>query len=227
MAAASPPHGFAGPPNPPDSATVTSLVVGPLPLPSRYISAAAVTYSQRWMGERSGGDGSGGGGGGGEGDVAPPPTHKVWEVLRGVDAVSVLLHHTRRRTFLLARQFRPAVWYAARRRAGGEDGAATDGGGAAGLAATAGSGFVLELCGGLCDKPGLSPEGAAVEEVEEEMGYAVAESALRQVCEFPEALGLLGTRLCTYYVAVTDGDRVPGGGEWGGGSEGVGEGGRG
>lgn len=66
------------------------------------------------------------------------------EVFVTGNAVAALLYDTRKDTFILVEQFRPAVGQA-----------------------------MLELVAGLLDKDGESPEEAIIREIKEEVGYAV------------------------------------------------------
>ena len=76
-----------------------------------------------------------------------------------------------------------------------------------------GDGMTVELCAGLLDKEGLSPEEIAIEEIEEECGYRVPKEALRKITSFYTSVGHSGSRQILYYAEVTEAMRVgPGGG---------------
>jgi len=113
---------------------------------------------------------------------------RSWEILEAHDSVAVLIRHRERKSFILVRQFRPAVY------------------------AHGGDGMTLELCAGLVDKP-KPLEQIAAEEVEEECGYRPDPSALERVSAFYTSVGFAGSRQTLYYVEVDESLRVgPGGG---------------
>ncbi len=114
---------------------------------------------------------------------------KSWEVLRSRDSVAILLWHRERERFILVRQFRPPVYL------------------------SNGEGMTVELCAGLLDKPELSPEEVAREEIEEECGYRVASEDLQRITSFYTSVGHSGSRQILYYAEVTEAMRTgPGGG---------------
>jgi len=114
---------------------------------------------------------------------------KSWEVLEAGDSVAVLIWHREHERFVLVRQFRPAVYLHNR------------------------EGMTVELCAGLLDKEGHSPEEVAAEEVEEECGFRIDPSALRKINSFYTSVGFAGSRQILYYTEVEESMRVgPGGG---------------
>lgn len=137
----------------------------------------------------------------------------VWDIVESWDACGILLYHRDRKAFLAVRQFRPAVW-ASRSRAlqSGFVPSAEGRPSPSTAVADATVGFTLELCGGLCNKAGLSLAQIAAEEVEEEMGYRVDPDALVPLFCMTEAVGLLGTSLHVFYAEVSDACRVSDGG---------------
>ena len=113
---------------------------------------------------------------------------KSWEILRTGDSVAVLIWHRERERFVLVRQFRPAVYWHNR------------------------EGMTVELCAGLLDKEGYSPEEVAAEEMEEECGFRIDPSALRKINSFYTSVGFAGSRQILYYAEVTESMRVGQGG---------------
>jgi 8-oxo-dGTP pyrophosphatase MutT (NUDIX family) len=71
-----------------------------------------------------------------------------------------------------------------------------------------------ELCAGLLNKgEGVSLAQHAAEEVAEEVGYAVRPGDLQPLFRMREAVGIAGTTIYVYYVAVDDAQKLfPGGG---------------
>ena len=112
---------------------------------------------------------------------------KSWEVVEAHDSVAILIYHTVRDSFILVRQFRPAVYL------NNHDG------------------MTVELCAGLVDKS-LSLEQIAIEEIEEECGYAVSTDAIERISSFHTSVGFAGSRQTLYYAEVDDSVRVGDGG---------------
>ncbi|WP_457607003.1 NUDIX domain-containing protein [Nitratifractor sp.] len=113
---------------------------------------------------------------------------RSWEILKAGDSVAILLWHRERERFVMVRQFRPPVYL------------------------HNGDGMTVELCAGLLDKGGFSPETVAVEEVEEECGYRIAESDLQKITSFYTSVGFAGSRQILYYAELTGAMRVGSGG---------------
>ncbi|XP_023561402.1 uridine diphosphate glucose pyrophosphatase isoform X3 [Octodon degus] len=111
---------------------------------------------------------------------------KSWDFMKTHDSVAVLLFNSSRRSLVLVRQFRPAVYAGEVERcfpgslaAVGQDGSLEL------LPALPGSvGVTVELCSGLVDQPGLSLEQVACKEAWEECGYCLAPSDLRWVATY-------------------------------------------
>lgn len=121
---------------------------------------------------------------------------RSWTVVRGFEAVAVLVYHATRKTFVLVRQFRPPVYL----RSSEEQ--KTQGN----------AGFTLELPAGLLDKDGLSAAETGAEEVREETGYVVDASRLVPITVCRGNVGLIGSRIHLYYVEVSDEDADGSGG---------------
>ncbi len=113
---------------------------------------------------------------------------RSWEVLEAGDSVAVLIYHKKKDSFVLVRQFRPAVFMK------NDDG------------------ITVELCAGLLDKD-LSPEETAVEEIEEECGYCVEPESLFKIASFYTSVGFAGSRQTLFYTEVDESMKCgPGGG---------------
>ncbi|WP_292658732.1 NUDIX domain-containing protein [Nitratifractor sp.] len=113
---------------------------------------------------------------------------KSWEVLEAGDSVAILIWHREHERFVLVRQFRPAVYLHNR------------------------EGMTVELCAGLLDKAGHSPEEVAAEEVEEECGFRIDPARLRKITSFYTSVGFAGSRQNLYYAEVVESMRVSQGG---------------
>ncbi|KAF6263726.1 NUDIX hydrolase domain-like protein [Scenedesmus sp. NREL 46B-D3] len=124
-----------------------------------------------------------------------------WDIIQAHSSVACVLYHKDMDAFLLVRQFRPAV-YAHRLRE-----AAADSKPAPGRAA----GFTIELCAGLVDKAKSLPQ-IVVEEIHEEVGYAVAVEGVVQVSAAVAAAGNNGATSTMFYAEIDNSQRVNAGG---------------
>ena len=113
---------------------------------------------------------------------------KRWEAVVSHDAVSVLLYHKERDSFVLVKQFRPPV-----------------------LNANKKDGFTYELCAGIIDKE-LSDKEIAREEVLEECGYDVPLESIQKVTSYYTSVGISGVLQTLYYCEIDDSMMVNAGG---------------
>jgi len=81
---------------------------------------------------------------------------KDWEVVEAHDSVAILIYHREHDSYVLVKQFRPAVYL------------------------NNGEGMTVELCAGLVDKD-LSLAQIAREEILEECGYDVPLEGLKKI----------------------------------------------
>jgi len=112
---------------------------------------------------------------------------KSWEVVQAHDSVAVLIYHTEQRSFILVKQFRPAVYLNNE------------------------NGMTIELCAGIVDKD-LSLEEIAKEEIEEECGYVVPVEGLERITSFHTSVGFAGSKQTLYFVEVDEYMKVSEGG---------------
>ncbi|KAM9435919.1 uridine diphosphate glucose pyrophosphatase NUDT14 isoform 2-T2 [Clarias gariepinus] len=158
-------------------------------------------------------------------------TKKSWDFMRTHDSVSVLIFNTTSHCFILVKQFRPAVYMCewermkpAHTMPEGEQGGA-DHAVAAPKEEQEGSeepshpqqppasaGVTYELCAGIVDKPHLSLEEIACQEVLEECGYEVPVSKLRRITSYRSGVGVTGAKQTMFYAEVSDENRVGEGG---------------
>jgi UDP-sugar diphosphatase len=113
---------------------------------------------------------------------------KSWEVVKAHDSVAVLIYHKERDSFVLVQQFRPAVYMGNMQ-----------------------NGITVELCAGIVDKE-LSLAEIAIEEIEEECGYAVPLNSIERITQVNNAVGFAGSRQTLFYTEVTESMRVSDGG---------------
>ena len=112
---------------------------------------------------------------------------KDWEVVQAHDSVAILIYHSTFKSFILVKQFRPAVYVKNK------------------------DGMSLELCAGIVDKE-LSLQQIAQEEIEEECGYAVPLGSVQKISSFYTSVGFAGSKQTLYYVEVDESMKVSEGG---------------
>ncbi|XP_064919363.1 uridine diphosphate glucose pyrophosphatase NUDT14 isoform X2 [Columba livia] len=141
--------------------------------------------------------------------------------MRTHDSVSILIFNTSRQCFVVVKQFRPAVYMCEVERHHPEVFRDQDKESFSRLEdpLPAAVGVTYELCAGIVDKPDLSLEEIACEEILEECGYRVPVTELRRITSYRSGVGVTGSRQTLFYAEVTDQMRT---GE-GGGQPGEGE----
>lgn len=112
---------------------------------------------------------------------------KNWEVVQAHDSVAILLYHREYNSFILVKQFRPAVYV------------------------NNSDGISLELCAGIVDKD-MSLQQIAQEEIEEECGYAVSLENIQKITSFYTSVGFAGSKQTLYYAEVDENMKVSEGG---------------
>jgi len=112
---------------------------------------------------------------------------KSWEIVQAHDSVAVLLYHSTKDTFILVKQFRPAVYLNNH------------------------NGMTVELCAGIVDK-NLSLIQIAQEEIEEECGYRVKIDNIQKITSFHTSVGFAGSKQTLYYAVVDESMKVSEGG---------------
>ncbi|XP_059504908.1 uridine diphosphate glucose pyrophosphatase NUDT14 isoform X2 [Stegostoma tigrinum] len=111
---------------------------------------------------------------------------KYWDFMKTHDSVSILIFNTTRECFILVKQFRPAVYMCECARQGmlPDDETTADDSSQLGKLLPASAGITYELCSGIVDKPGLSLQQIAKEEVLEECGYDVPVESLQKITSY-------------------------------------------
>jgi UDP-sugar diphosphatase len=112
---------------------------------------------------------------------------RTWEIAEVFDSVAILIYHKERNSFVLVRQFRPAVYLK------NDDG------------------YTVELCAGLVDKD-KSLKQIAKEEVLEECGYDVPFENIEKITSFYTAVGFAGGQQTLFFCQVCEDMRVSDGG---------------
>jgi UDP-sugar diphosphatase len=105
---------------------------------------------------------------------------KSWEVVKAHDSVAVLIYHKEHESFVLVKQFRPAVYMD-----GTQDG------------------LTVELCAGIIDKS-IPLVDIAKEEIIEECGYSVDSMDISRITMVNNAVGFAGTKQTIFYVEVDE-----------------------
>lgn len=161
-------------------------------------------------------------------------TKKSWDFMRTHDSVSVLIFNTTSHCFVLVKQFRPAVYMcewekaktqppqsAEKTEEGAAEAAAPEAqegqqsaseGDSSSQWPPASAGVTYELCAGLVDKPDLSLEEIARQEVLEECGYDVPASKLKRITSYRSGVGVTGAKQTMFYAEVSDDNCVSAGG---------------
>ncbi len=112
---------------------------------------------------------------------------KSWEVASTHDSVAILLYHDSKKSFVLVKQFRPAIYLH------NEDG------------------YTYELCAGLVDKD-KEIRQIAKEEILEECGYDVPLEKVEKIVAFHTAVGFAGGKQTLFIAHVDDDMKVSEGG---------------
>jgi UDP-sugar diphosphatase len=111
-----------------------------------------------------------------------------WELIKVGNSVAILIYNQDSDSFVLVKQFRPAVYFN-----------------------HGGSGVTIELCAGLIDKD-LSIEQIASEEIMEECGFRVEPNELKKITSFYTSVGSSGSKQHLFYAEVNESRRVNAGG---------------
>ena len=112
---------------------------------------------------------------------------KDWEIVQAHDSVAILIYHKEHKSFILVKQFRPAVYLNNE------------------------NGMTIELCAGIVDKE-LSLIEIAKEEIEEECGYSVPLENIEKITSFYTSVGFAGSKQTLYYTQIDESMKVSEGG---------------
>ncbi|WP_295421612.1 NUDIX domain-containing protein [Sulfurovum sp.] len=112
---------------------------------------------------------------------------KDWEIVQAHDSVAILIYHKEHKSFILVKQFRPAVYLNNE------------------------NGMTIELCAGIVDKE-LSLIEIAKEEIEEECGYSVPLENIEKITSFHTSVGFAGSKQTLYYAQIDESMKVSEGG---------------
>jgi len=118
------------------------------------------------------------------------------------NAVFVVIFNKDTKSFVLVKQFRPAVYARKMLERASENSEKLP----------ESEGVTLELCAGLIDKQGKSVAQHAKEEILEETGYDVCLEKIEPIKCFVGAIGIAGIENTMYYAEVSNADRKNAGG---------------
>ncbi len=138
---------------------------------------------------------------------------KIWDFVQSHDSVAIILHNVDNDSFIVVRQFRPAVFIREQeRKKENKEKEALQNQAFQENTDEKSVGYIYELCAGLVDKEGKSIKQIAAEEVLEECGYKVDSDALMEVATFRTAVGSSGARQYLFYARVRQKDKICAGG---------------
>jgi UDP-sugar diphosphatase len=104
---------------------------------------------------------------------------KRWDLVESHDSVAILLYHTKKKSIILVRQFRPALYI------------------------HSGQKFTYELCAGITDKD-IPLKKIAQEEIIEETGYDVPLDDIQKINSFYTAVGFAGSKQTLFFAEVDE-----------------------
>lgn len=134
---------------------------------------------------------------------------RTWDCLKAHDSVASVIYNKSRNKLIYVKQFRPAVYLSTLSATSDLDNFDPNN-----LQAPKNSevGYTLELCAGLADKEGKTPQEVMQEEILEETGYNVPTESVKFINSFRGSVGLSGTLQSLFFTEVTDDQRSSTGG---------------
>lgn len=135
---------------------------------------------------------------------------RAWDCLKAHDSVASVIYNKSRQKLIYVKQFRPAVYLSTLTTSTSNltdfdpDHLQTP--------TNEKVGYTMELCAGLADKDGKTPQEVMREEIIEETGYDVPLESIKFISSFRGSTGLSGTLMNLFFTEVTDDQRVARGG---------------
>lgn len=135
---------------------------------------------------------------------------RAWDCLKAHDSVASVIYNKSRNKLIYVKQFRPAVYLSTLTKSTSNltdfhpdklDAPVSDK-----------VGYTMELCAGIADKEGMSPQEIMREEIIEETGYNVPLDSVKFISSFRGSTGLSGTLMNLFFTEVTDDQKVNEGG---------------
>lgn len=135
---------------------------------------------------------------------------RTWDCITKHDSVASVIYNKTRNKLIYVKQFRPAVYLASVSASTPNltqvDPAKLQ------IPANNSVGYTMELCAGLADKSGKTPQEVMQEEIMEETGYNVPLESVKFISSFRGSTGTSGTLMNLYFTEVTDDQRSAQGG---------------
>lgn len=133
-----------------------------------------------------------------------------WDCLKVHDSVACVIYNKTRNKLIYVKQFRPAVFLSSVTSNISNfdrfDPSKID------IKGDSKLGYTMELCAGLADKDGKTPQEVMQEEIDEETGYKVPLESIKFISSFRGSTGTSGTIMNLYFCEVTDEQRLAKGG---------------
>lgn len=127
---------------------------------------------------------------------------RAWDCLKAHDSVACVIYNKTRNKLIYVKQFRPAVYLSSLTATTAD---LTEFDESQLLTPTSDKvGYTMELCAGLADKKGKTPQEVMQEEIMEETGYNVPLDSIKFISSFRGSTGLSGTLMNLYFTEVTD-----------------------
>jgi UDP-sugar diphosphatase len=135
---------------------------------------------------------------------------RAWDCLKAHDSVASVIYNKSRNKLIYVKQFRPAVYLSTLTK---NTSNLTDFHPDQLNTPTSDKvGYTMELCAGLADKDGKTPQEVMREEIVEETGYDVPLESVKFINSFRGSTGLSGTLMNLFYTEVTDDQKLTRGG---------------
>lgn len=135
---------------------------------------------------------------------------RAWDCLKVHDSVACVIYNKTRNKLIYVKQFRPAVYLSTLTKNHSD---LTDFDPSKLQKPTKDKvGYTMELCAGLADKEGKTPQEVMREEIVEETGYDVPLESVKFINSFRGSTGLSGTMMNLFFAEVTDDQRLSSGG---------------
>lgn len=135
---------------------------------------------------------------------------REWDCLKVHDSVASVIYNKSRNKLIYVKQFRPAVYMSMLSKNISDlsnfNPAEIE------LPKDDKVGYTMELCAGLADKDGKTPQEVMQEEILEETGYDVPLESVKFINSFRGSTGLSGTLMNLFFTEVTDAQRSSSGG---------------
>ena len=118
---------------------------------------------------------------------------RKWDIIEAHDSVAILLYHKQKDSFVVVKQFRPAVYLKDTKENNQE------------------CGYTYELCAGITDKD-KSLKEIAKEEILEECGYDIPLVNITKITEFYSSVGFAGSKQTLFFAEINENHKKTQGG---------------